>query len=58
MKYRGRAIPWYVWLCFVFAFLGGGFTVVVCIVAFVVLAVINAVVWMARANQQGRGDDG
>ena len=54
MRYRGQKIPWYVYLCMLFAFLGGGFTVVLCIAAFVVLVVVNAIVWMARANEQGR----
>jgi hypothetical protein len=52
MKYRGQRIPWYVWLCLVFAFLGGGFTVVACIAVFIVLVVVNALIWVIRVNQQ------
>jgi len=54
MRYRGRKIPWYVWLCFVFAFFGGGFTVIACLGAFIVLVFINAFIWVIRANQDGR----
>ena len=54
MKYRGRHIPWYVWLCMIFAFFGGGFTVLLCVVAFMILVVVNTLIWFVTA---GRSED-
>jgi len=39
----------------VFAFLGGGFTVILCAVAFIVLVVVNTLVWFATAHRSKQG---
>ena len=52
MKYRGRHIPWYVWLCMIFAFFGGGFTVLLCVVAFTILVVVNTLMWFAHPSDR------
>jgi hypothetical protein len=54
VKYRGEKVPWFVYVCFVLAFLGGWFTVLACLAVFVVLVIVNTVIWFARANQEGR----
>lgn len=47
---KRRRIPWFVWVAFILAFFGGGFTVLLCAVAFVVLVVIATVQWFGQGS--------
>ena len=47
-----RRIPWFVFACFILAFLGGGFTVALCALALLIYIPLATLRWW---GEKGRG---
>jgi hypothetical protein len=46
-----RRIPWFVFACFILAFLGGGFTVVLCTVALLIYIPLATLRWWGEKDR-------
>lgn len=50
-----RPIPWFVFACFILAFLGGGLTVVVCAIALLIHIPLATLRWWDEKGRQQHG---